>query len=71
MQKLKNNNVEFENDKSNWHWSLPVKIISLEEYCDFKTREDIKAHLSKEIDNLDLIEKLRNAINSAIDENLI
>ena len=71
LQKLKNNNVEFENDKSNWHWSLPVKIISLEEYCDFKTREDIKAHLSKEIDNLDLIEKLRNAINSAIDENLI
>ena len=71
LQKLKNNNVEFENDKSNWHWSLPVKIISLEEYCDFKTREDIKAHLSKEIDKLDLIEKLRNAINSAIDENLI
>ena len=34
-------------------------------------QEKIKIHLSKEIDSLALVEKLRKAINSAIDENLI
>lgn len=66
-------NIKFENDKRGWAWSTPIELITLDEYINCKSREEVKTHLSQRIDEekSTYINALQNAINKAIDNNIL
>lgn len=66
-------NIKFDKDNRGWVWSVPIELITLDEYLNYKSREEVKAHLSRRIDEEKntYINALQNAINNAIDNNVL
>ena len=66
-------NIKFDKDNRGWVWSVPIELITLDEYLNYKSREEVKAHLSRRIDEEKntYITALQNAINNAIDNNVL
>ena len=66
-------NIKFDKDNRGWVWSVPIELITLDEYLNYKSREEVKAHLSRRIDEErnTYINALQNAINKAIDNNIL
>ena len=74
IQKLKDKGVSFSEKSSNgWFWTEHSVILTLDEYCKCATRENIKKIISERVENIKAkyIDVLKDAINSAIDENSI
>lgn len=64
---LKNKGIELKYDKSGWAWSESITLITLEEYCNFNSREEVKSYISKRIDEekskyIDLLAEALNEI---------
>lgn len=65
VEHLKNKGLELKYNRSGWAWSAPITIITLDTYCDFNSREEAKAYISKRIDEekSNYIDLLAEALN--------
>lgn len=65
VEHLKNKGLELKYNRSGWAWSAPITIITLDTYCDFNSREEAKAYISKRIDEekSNYIDVLAEALN--------
>lgn len=62
---LRNKSIELEKGNNGWSWSKPITIITLEDYCNFNSREEVKSYISKRIDEekSNYIDLLAEALN--------